>query len=274
MREDQIGVEIVCANSLRGVCLVFQPFPFFCFNTNFHAQTCKPKTIYSNISLSLSTQRERSNSLQELNEENVLQLHCLMRTSSFGRCSSSEFQLPESFATSSPATGGRAYGAMMPVFLNDLRSNHHKELVEITLELENDAVVLCNLTPAAAYSAPNASPSSSSGGGDGGGGVARSLSITSRIRRKFPWLRSLSSASVESVAAAEDPVTMARNARKMRAKLERTRSSAQRALKGLRFISKSGEASEELWGKVQERFSVLAKDGLLAREDFGECIGN
>jgi len=198
-----------------------------------------------------------------------------MRTSSFGRCSSGEFQLSESYGTLSPAAGGRAFGAMMPVFLNDLRSNHHKELVEITLELENDAVVLCNVTPAAAYSAPNASPSSSSGGdaAGGGGGVARSLSITSRIRRKFPWLRSLSSASVESVAAAEDPVTTARNARKMRAKLERTRSSAQRALKGLRFISKSGEASEELWGKVQERFSLLAKDGLLAREDFGECIG-
>ena len=42
---------------------------------------------------------------------------------------------------------------------------------------------------------------------------------------------------------------------------------------GLRFISKSGEATEELWRKVEERFNVLAKDGLLAREDFGECIG-
>ncbi|XP_027329153.1 respiratory burst oxidase homolog protein E [Abrus precatorius] len=83
----------------------------------------------------------------------------------------------------------------------------------------------------------------------------------------------MSSASSESVAAVEDPVVTARNARKMRVKLERTRSSAQRALKGLRFISKSGEASDELWRKVEERFSFLAKDGLLAREDFGECIG-
>jgi len=182
--------------------------------------------------------------------------------------------LPENFDASSPVTGGHAYGAMLPVFLNDLRSNHHKELVEITLELENDAVVLCNVAPAPS-SAPNASPSSSTAGGDGsGGGVARSLSITSRIRRKFPWLRSMSSASVESAAASvEDPLVTARNARKMRVKLERTRSSAQRALKGLRFISKSGEATEELCRKVEERFNVLAKDGLLAREDFGECIG-
>ncbi|KAL2604384.1 hypothetical protein AAZV13_09G065600 [Glycine max] len=197
-----------------------------------------------------------------------------MRTSSFRRCSTGEFDLPENFDASSPVTGGHAYGAMLPVFLNDLRSNHHKELVEITLELENDAVVLCNVAPAPS-SAPNASPSSSTAGGDGsGGGVARSLSITSRIRRKFPWLRSMSSASVESAAASvEDPLVTARNARKMRVKLERTRSSAQRALKGLRFISKSGEATEELCRKVEERFNVLAKDGLLAREDFGECIG-
>ncbi|KAG5006321.1 hypothetical protein JHK85_024863 [Glycine max] len=196
-----------------------------------------------------------------------------MRTSSFRRCSTGEFDLPENFDASSPVTGGHAYGAMLPVFLNDLRSNHHKELVEITLELENDAVVLCNVAPAPS-SAPNASPSSSTAGGDGsGGGVARSLSITSRIRRKFPWLRSMSSASVESAAASvEDPLVTARNARKMRVKLERTRSSAQRALKGLRFISKSGEATEELCRKVEERFNVLAKDGLLAREDFGECI--
>jgi respiratory burst oxidase len=59
----------------------------------------------------------------------------------------------------------------------------------------------------------------------------------------------------------------------MRAELERTRSSAQRGLKGLRFISKSGEASEELWRKVEKRFGFLAKDGLLDREEFGECIG-
>ncbi|TKY72908.1 Respiratory burst oxidase-like protein E [Spatholobus suberectus] len=194
-----------------------------------------------------------------------------MRTSSFGRCGAGEFDLQESFGTSSPAAGGHAYGSMLPVFLNDLRSNHHKELVEITLELENDAVVLCNLAPAPS-SAPNASPSSTA---SGGGAVARSLSIASRIRRKFPWLRSMSSASSESGAAAvaEDPAVAARNERKMRAKLERTRSSAQRALKGLRFISKSGQATDELRRKVDERFSLLAKDGLLSREDFGECIG-
>jgi respiratory burst oxidase len=48
--------------------------------------------------------------------------------------------------------------------------------------------------------------------------------------------------------------------------------------KGQRFISKSTgkEAchADELCRKVEARFESLAKDGLLAREDFGECIGN
>lgn len=212
-----------------------------------------------------------------------------MRTSSFGRRSSTgELDSPENHGTLLPEVGDHhGYGAMLPIFLNDLRSNHHQELVEITLELEDEAVVLCNVASATA-SGSAASPSSNhaagngnDGDGDGGSGAfSRSLSmshsITSRIRRKFPWLRSMSSrtsVSSESVAVVEDPVAAARNARRMRAKLERTRSSAQRALKGLRFISETEEATEELWRKVEERFRLLAEDGLLAREDFGECIG-
>ncbi|KAL0426751.1 UNVERIFIED_CONTAM: Respiratory burst oxidaseprotein E [Sesamum latifolium] len=62
----------------------------------------------------------------------------------------------------------------------------------------------------------------------------------------------------------------------MKAKMMRTKSSAQRALGGLRFISKStcGESDPNLlWKQVEARFEVLAKDGLLSRQDFGECIG-
>lgn len=208
-----------------------------------------------------------------------------MRTPSFGRCSSKrssgysrEFELPQSqhleTSSSLPAGDGSAYGAMLPIFLDDLRRNHQQELVEITLELEGDALVLCDVAPTTTIS------TASSSNDEVGGAVERSLSITSRIRRKFPWLRSSSSRSLASASASEvtveDPVITARNARKMKAKLERTRSSAQRALRGLRFISKTTGATDadELWRKVEERFRVLAKDGLLAREDFGECIGD
>lgn len=250
------------------------------FLTSFPFQNSKNKH-FSFLFLSLNVSRilER--------ERRVLEFS--MRTSSAGRCTTSKTKSDflENSETSSPTAGTHVYGAMLPVFLNDLRSNHHKELVEITLELENDAVVLRNI--ASVSSAPNASSSSTHISGDGdnftgvgvGAGVelsvARSLSITSRIKKKFPWLRSMSlrslTSSSESVTAMEEDPMTARNVRRMRAELDRTRSSAQRGLKGLRFISKSGEACEELWKKVEKRFGFLAKDGLLDRENFGECIG-
>lgn len=160
----------------------------------------------------------------------------------------------------------RGGGAMLPIFLNDLtRPNHRQDLVEVTLELEDDSIVLCSVTPTATANPPadEAAPT---------GFLGRSMSATSKLCRKFSWLRSTSS---RASSEAEDPTISARDARKMTAKLQRTRSSAQQALKGLRFISKTTGASdaEELWKKVESRFESLVKDGLLSREDFGECIG-
>ncbi|GLT30258.1 hypothetical protein SLA2020_050690, partial [Shorea laevis] len=44
---------------------------------------------------------------------------------------------------------------------------------------------------------------------------------------------------------------------------------------GLRFINKTTGTNDtdDQWRKVESRFESLAKDGLLAREEFGECIG-
>ncbi|KAI4379589.1 hypothetical protein MLD38_005867 [Melastoma candidum] len=127
--------------------------------------------------------------------------------------------------------------------------------------------------------------------------MERNLSISSRIRRKFPWLRSSSSDSGSEVdcGAVGDRggggvgLGMMGGGgtgvgRRARARLDRSKSSAQRALKGLRFISKAttgaraGKArgedeAAELWRKVEGSFDRLAKDGMLSREDFGECIG-
>ncbi|KAK6944692.1 FAD-binding 8 [Dillenia turbinata] len=66
-----------------------------------------------------------------------------------------------------------------------------------------------------------------------------------------------------------------RDARKMNAKLQRTRSRAQQALKGLRFINDTTATDDpsDLWKKVESRFNSLANDGLLSRDDFGQCIG-
>nr|ADR70883.1 respiratory burst oxidase E [Manihot esculenta] len=160
---------------------------------------------------------------------------------------------------------------MLPIFLNDLRRNNQQDLVEVTLELDNDSIVVCSVKPN-----PTSVTSDPGCGVDvhSAGILKRSLSATSRIRQKFGWGRSRSSRTTSSEI--EDRTISARDARKIKAKLQRTRSSAQRALKGLRFISKTTGASNdanELWRRVESRFDSLAKDGLLAREDFGECIG-
>lgn len=65
----------------------------------------------------------------------------------------------------------------------------------------------------------------------------------------------------------------ARALRKQRAQLDRTRSSAQRALRGLRFISNKNK-NVEGWNDVQTNFEKLAKNGYIYRSDFAQCIGS
>lgn len=61
------------------------------------------------------------------------------------------------------------------------------------------------------------------------------------------------------------------------ASLVRSRSGAENALRGLRFISRTIENEDrqkELWKSVESRFWKLASpDGMLDRADFGLCIG-
>ncbi|KAG8486112.1 hypothetical protein CXB51_019464 [Gossypium anomalum] len=67
-----------------------------------------------------------------------------------------------------------------------------------------------------------------------------------------------------------DSATAARALRKQRAQLDRIRSGAQKALRGLRFITKN-EANA--WEEVENNFNKLAKHGSLFRSDFAQCIG-
>lgn len=183
---------------------------------------------------------------------------------------SRSFELPEDDLNEDPKM---ISGAMLPIFLNDLHRQYQQDdeqdLVEVTLDIDDDSIIVRSVTP-------TAQQQGSREVGDGDAELERSPSITARIRRKFPWIRSGSS---RASSEADEPATAlsAREARKIRARLDRNRSSAQRALGGLRFISKTttgmNDNEEIMWRKVEQRFRCLAKDGLLAREDFGECIG-
>ncbi|KAL3532741.1 hypothetical protein ACH5RR_006262 [Cinchona calisaya] len=211
----------------------------------------------------------------------------ILRTPSFGSGSkrssySRSFDLPDD---------SREYGvggAMLPVFLNDLRRNTEQDLVEVTLELDDNSIVLYSVTPA------SSGPGGGNGGGEGNdlfsppplpqpttayGFLGSSSSAASRLRRKFSWFRSPASSRASSEVGDQHSTTTValdkREEMKMRAKLMRTKSNAQRALKGLRFISKTTKDSDpnELWKKVEAQFNSLSRDDLLSREDFGKCIG-
>ncbi|CAO2206922.1 unnamed protein product [Urochloa humidicola] len=192
--------------------------------------------------------------------------------------------------------GGNGEG-MLPAFLAD-----QGDLVEVMLELDEESMVVRSVTPTAALYAPT----SLAGGGapdDGARSLSRCSSTSSRIRRKFAWLRSPSpsqrhqpppppppaaaAAAASDQQAVREAALAARERRRAQAAgLNRSRSGARRALKGLRFISRTttgtgssagagdeAAAGGELWRSVEERFNALARDGLLARDDFGDCIG-
>uniref|UniRef100_A0A0A0KZQ2 FAD-binding FR-type domain-containing protein n=1 Tax=Cucumis sativus TaxID=3659 RepID=A0A0A0KZQ2_CUCSA len=105
--------------------------------------------------------------------------------------------------------------------------------------------------------------------------------------RKFSWSRShvskafpASSSTVNSnggVGAEQngmDSALAARDLRRQRAKLDRTRSGAEKALYGLRFISKKNKTTGvDSYSELESNFNKLAKDGFLSRADFAQCIG-
>ncbi|XP_062194768.1 respiratory burst oxidase homolog protein E-like isoform X2 [Phragmites australis] len=194
----------------------------------------------------------------------------------------------ESFTTANgeeffAAAGSGAGGGMLPAFLAD-----QGDLVEVMLEFDEESMVVRSVTPtsAALYGAAAApagvSPSTLSEGGAGPGGarsLSRCSSTSSRIRKKFAWLRSPSPSPSPRrptpVELQREAAMAARERRRVQAQLNRSRAGAKRALKGLRFISRTTGSAEaaELWRRVEERFNDLARDGLLSRDEFGECIG-
>eukprot|EP01018_Ginkgo_biloba_P004613 Gb_23370 [translate_table: standard] len=178
----------------------------------------------------------------------------------------------------------------LPLYVNR-SSEDEQEFVEVTLDVHDDAIVLRSVAPAASHDDPaegfdkRSSRSSSFG-----------RSTSSRLRQFSQELKAEASARVKhfsqelkaelkriswnhssasrNLGQNGDPMT-ARALRKQRAQLDRNRSGAQQALKGLRFISKTtgNVDGQELWKTVEARFHELAKDGLLSRADFAQCIG-
>lgn len=104
--------------------------------------------------------------------------------------------------------------------------------------------------------------------------------------RRFSWSRSHASrafsassstlnANSTSVGVENgiDSALAARALRRQRARLDRTRSGAGKALHGLRFISSNKTNGVDSCREIESNFNKLAKDGFLSRADFAQCIG-
>ncbi|KAK8958122.1 hypothetical protein KSP40_PGU001069 [Platanthera guangdongensis] len=104
--------------------------------------------------------------------------------------------------------------------------------------------------------------------------VARARQISQELMR-FSWShRHSGRAPVDGGATtAIDSALAARAARKRRAQLDRTRSGAQKGLRGLRFISSKTANGVDAWNEVQRNFDSLSSDGYLSRSEFALCIG-
>ncbi|KAF8031336.1 hypothetical protein BT93_D0504 [Corymbia citriodora subsp. variegata] len=114
--------------------------------------------------------------------------------------------------------------------------------------------------------------------------VAKARQFSQELKaelRRFSWshghasrVLSASTSSAGQNAGGFDLALAARALRKQRAQLDRNRSGAQKALRGLRFISNSkANGNIDAWNEVQASFDKLAKDGYLYRQDFAQCIG-
>nr|CAB3464647.1 unnamed protein product [Digitaria exilis] len=105
--------------------------------------------------------------------------------------------------------------------------------------------------------------------------ASRAKQFSQDLTKRFTRTQSRANLAGEAAAAAPsgiDAALEARAQRRRRAQLDRTKSGAQRAIRGLRFIS-GGTKTSNAWIEVQANFDRLARDGYLSRDDFPKCIG-
>jgi respiratory burst oxidase len=109
--------------------------------------------------------------------------------------------------------------------------------------------------------------------------ASRAKQFSQDLTKRFTRTQSRANLVGETGAAAAaapsgiDAALEARAQRRRRAQLDRTKSGAHRAIRGLRFIS-GGNKTSNAWIEVQANFDRLARDGYLSRDDFPKCIGS
>ncbi|XP_042504437.1 respiratory burst oxidase homolog protein B [Macadamia integrifolia] len=119
--------------------------------------------------------------------------------------------------------------------------------VEITLDVRDDSVSIHDIK--------------------GGGGDPEAALLARRLERRASSLGSQLSFRFRQVS--QELKRMA--SLKTFNKVDRSKSGATRALRGLKFMTKN--AGTEAWNEVESRFDELGIEGKLPRSRFGRCIG-
>ncbi|KAM0034773.1 putative NAD(P)H oxidase (H(2)O(2)-forming) [Helianthus debilis subsp. tardiflorus] len=141
---------------------------------------------------------------------------------------------------------------------SSMRSNGNDDYVEITLDVRDDSVAVHSVKTAGGADVEDPELTLLAKGlekrSSFGSSVVRNASA--RIRQVSEELKRLTSFSKRPVG-----------------RLDRTKSAAAHALRGLKFISKNDGGAA--WAALEKRFDELTADtgGLLPRSLFGECIG-
>ncbi|KAJ9180255.1 hypothetical protein P3X46_008524 [Hevea brasiliensis] len=121
-----------------------------------------------------------------------------------------------------------------------------EEYVEITLDVRDDSVSVHNIK----------------------GGDSETAFLASQLeKRNHPSLGSQLSFRLRQVSQELKRITSSNTFDKV----DRSKSGAARALKGLKFMTKN--VGTEGWPEVEARFNKLAVDGSLPKTRFGQCIG-
>ncbi|XP_030534927.1 respiratory burst oxidase homolog protein B isoform X2 [Rhodamnia argentea] len=117
--------------------------------------------------------------------------------------------------------------------------------VEITLDVHDDSVSVHSIK---------------------GGGDPETALLASHLELRPSSLGAQLSFRLRQVSQELRKITSTKGCNKQ---LERTKSSAARALRGLRFMTKIDQG----WSEVEARFDQLALNGVLPKSLFGQCIG-
>ncbi|XP_027107740.1 respiratory burst oxidase homolog protein B-like [Coffea arabica] len=118
--------------------------------------------------------------------------------------------------------------------------------VEITLDVRDDAISLQNIR---------------------GTTDQKATSLASQLEKRNSSFGSQLSFNLRNVSQELRRITSSKSFNKV----DRTKSGAARALRGLQFINKN--VRNEGWSEVESRFHELAANGMLPKSQFGKCIG-